>query len=86
MDFSQTLSWIGFVTGMLIGIPQIVKTIRARSARDVSTTTFILIVLTSGCLLARSLPINEAAFVCYYSFIIVSASVQLGLMWKFRKA
>lgn len=86
MDLSQALSWIGFITGMFIGIPQIVKTIRARSARDVSTATFVLIVVTSGCLLARSVAIREAAFVCYYSFIIVTASVQLVLMWKFRKA
>ena len=40
MELSQVLSWIGFISGLLIGVPQVVKTIKTRSAGDLSATTF----------------------------------------------
>ena len=84
MELTVAMSWIGFVTGILIGIPQIVKTIRRKSARDVSSITFLLLLITCSCLLVRAIAIKEAAFICYYSFIILSASFQLFLIWKYR--
>ena len=84
MELTVAMSWIGFVTGILIGIPQIVKTIRMKSARDVSSTTFLLLLITCSCLLVRAIAIKEVAFICYYSFIILSASFQLFLIWKYR--
>ena len=84
MELTVAMSWIGFITGILIGIPQIVKTIRMKSARDVSSTTFLLLLITCSCLLVRAIAIKEAAFICYYSFIILSASFQLFLIWKYR--
>jgi uncharacterized protein with PQ loop repeat len=84
MEFTVAMSWIGFVTGILIGIPQIVKTIRMKSARDVSSITFLLLLITCSCLLIRAIAIKEAAFICYYSFIILSASFQLFLIWKYK--
>ena len=84
MEFTVAMSWIGFVTGILIGIPQIVKTIRMKSARDVSSITFLLLLITCSCLLIRAIAIKEAAFICYYSFIVLSASFQLFLIWKYK--
>jgi len=84
MELTVAMSWIGFVTGILIGIPQIIKTIRRKSARDVSSITFLLLLITCSCLLVRAIAIKEAAFICYYSFIILSASFQLFLIWKYR--
>ena len=84
MELTVAMSWIGFVTGILIGIPQIVKTIRMKSARDVSSITFLLLLITCSCLLVRAIAIKEAAFICYYTFIILSASFQLFLIWKYR--
>ena len=86
MELTVAMSWIGFVTGILIGIPQIVKTIRMKSARDVSSTTFLLLLITCSCLLVRAIAIKEVAFICYYSFIILSASFQLFLIWKYRES
>ena len=86
MELTVAMSWIGFVTGILIGIPQIVKTIRRKSARDVSSITFLLLLITCSCLLVRAIAIKEAAFICYYSFIILSASFQLFLIWKYRES
>ena len=85
MELTVAMSWIGFITGILIGIPQIVKTIRMKSARDVSSTTFLLLLITCSCLLVRAIAIKEVAFICYYSFIILSASFQLFLIWKYRE-
>ena len=86
MELTVAMSWIGFITGILIGIPQIVKTIRMKSARDVSSTTFLLLLITCSCLLVRAIAIKEVAFICYYSFIILSASFQLFLIWKYRES
>jgi len=86
MELTVAMSWIGFVTGILIGIPQIVKTIRMKSARDVSSITFLLLLITCSCLLVRAIAIKEVAFICYYSFIILSASFQLFLIWKYRES
>ena len=84
MELSQVMSWIGFVTGMSIGIPQLIKTIKTRSAGDLSATTFLLILVTCSCLLVRAVAIGEIAFICYYSFLILTNLLQLFLIWKFK--
>jgi uncharacterized protein with PQ loop repeat len=69
MEMSQILSWIGTATGMLIGIPQLVKTIRTRKTGDLSATTFILILMTCACLLVRAIAIKRSSiyFLLYFS-------------------
>jgi uncharacterized protein with PQ loop repeat len=67
MELSQVLSWVGTVTGMFIGIPQLVKTVRTRKAGDLSATTFVLILITCSCLLVRAIAIKEPAFIFYYT-------------------
>ena len=85
MELSQLLSWIGVVTGALIGIPQLIKTIRTKSVQDVSVTTFLLVLVTSVCMLIRAMVIKELAFIVYYALILLSAGLQLFLMWKYWK-
>jgi len=85
MELSQLMSWIGFVTGMLIGTPQIVKTIKTKSARDLSAATFCLILITCICFFVRAIAIKEIALIFYYSFVICSCLLQLFLIWKFKK-
>ena len=84
MELSQILSWVGTTTGMLIGIPQLVKTVRTKKAGDLSATTFILILVTCSCLLVRAIAIRELAFVLYYAFLILINSFQLVLIWKYK--
>lgn len=84
MELSQVLSWIGTATGMFIGIPQIVKTIKIKRADDLSPTTFILILFTCSCLLVRAITIKEPAFILYYTFLILINSLQLFLIWKYK--
>ena len=84
MELSQILSWVGTTTGMLIGVPQLVKTIRTKKASDLSATTFILILITCACLLVRAIAIKEPAFIFYYAFLILINSLQLFLIWKYR--
>ncbi len=85
METTQILSWLGFVSGMMIGIPQIIKTLKTQSAKDVSSATFVLIIFTCTCLLSRAIAIQEYAFISYYVFLIASACFQLFLIWKYRK-
>jgi len=84
MELSQILSWIGTATGVLIGIPQLVKTVRTKKTGDLSATTFILILITCSCLLARAVAIKELAFIFYYTFLILINSLQLFLIWKYK--
>jgi uncharacterized protein with PQ loop repeat len=84
MEPTKLISWIGFSAGLLIGIPQIVKTMKLKSARGVSALTFLLIVITAACFLIRSFAIKELSFIAYYLFIFASASTQLFLIWKYR--
>ena len=84
MELSQALSWIGTATGMLVGLPQLVKTIRTKKVGDLSATTFTLILVTCFCLLARAIAIKEPAFIFYYSLLILVNSLQLFLIWKYK--
>jgi uncharacterized protein with PQ loop repeat len=84
MDLSQILSWVGTTTGIFIGIPQLLKTVRTKKAGDLSATTFILILVTCSCLLVRAITIREVAFIFYYTFLIVINSLQLLLIWKYK--
>jgi uncharacterized protein with PQ loop repeat len=83
MEITEVLSWIGSATGVAIGLPQIAKTILTKSVSDVSTLSFVLILITASCFVGRAIAIREIAFVVYYLFIILSASFQLFLIWRY---
>jgi uncharacterized protein with PQ loop repeat len=85
MEWSQVLSWIGSVTGLFIGIPQLAKTARTKKAGDLSAMTFILSLINCSCLLARAIAIGELAFIFYYTFFILVNSLQLFLIWKYKE-
>ena len=84
MHFTQILSWIGFVLGMFIAIPQIIKTMQMKSARDISAITFVVILATSTCMLIRAIAIKELAFICYCIYILCANVFQLFLIRKYR--
>jgi len=84
MELSQVLSWIGSATGMFIGLPQLVKTVRTKKTSDLSATTFILILVTCSCLLVRAIAFKELAFIFYYTFLILINSLQLFLIWNYK--
>ncbi|CAG1011840.1 hypothetical protein ANAEL_04285 [Anaerolineales bacterium] len=85
MELSQIFGWMGTVIGTFIGIPQLIKTIRTKKTGDLSATTFVLIVITCSCLLARAIAIREAAFIFYYILLILINSTQIFLIWKYRE-
>jgi uncharacterized protein with PQ loop repeat len=85
MELSQILSWVGTTTGMLIGLPQLVKTVKTRKAGDLSATTFILILVTCACMLVRAIAIRELAFMLYYTFLLIVNALQLFLIWKYKE-
>ena len=84
MELSQLSGWIGTALGMLIGIPQLVKTIKTKKTGDLSEMTFILIMMTSACLLVRAIAIKELAFIFYYIFLILINSLQVFLIWRYK--
>jgi len=84
MELSQILSWVGTGTGVLIGIPQLVKTVRTKRVGDLSTTMFVLILVTCACFLTRAIVIKETAFIFYYAFLIIMNSLQIFLIWRYR--
>ena len=40
--------------------------------------------ITCSCMLVRAIVIREIAFICYYSFLILSNLLQLYLIWRYR--
>ena len=84
MELSQILSWIGAAAGMFVGIPQLVKTIKTGKTGDLSAATFTLILITCACMLVRAIAIKEAAFIFYYTLLILINSLQLFLIWKYK--
>lgn len=86
MELSQILSWVGTGTGMLIGIPQLIKTIQTKQAGDLSATTFVLILITCSLFLIRMIVIHETAMIFYYTFLVIINSLQLFLIWKYNRS
>lgn len=86
MEITQWIVWIGFVSGLFIGIPQIIKTIKTRNVEGVSAITFLLIEVTALCFLVRAIAIREYGLIAYYCFILIVGMIQLSLIVKFRKA
>ena len=84
MELSQLMDWIGFVTGLLISVPQLVKTVKTQSARDLSAVTFVLILITCVCFFVRAVAIKELTLIFYYAFVICSCLLQLFLIWKYK--
>ena len=84
MELSQVLSWVGTSTGILIGIPQLVKTVKTKKVGDLSATMFILILITCFCFLIRTIVIREMAFIFYYAFLVITNPLQLSLIWKYK--
>jgi uncharacterized protein with PQ loop repeat len=85
MELSQALSWVGFVGGMLIGVPQLAKTLKTKRVDDLSAMTFVLVLMTCSCMLARAIAIKETAFICYYVLLLFTNSLQLSLILKYRE-
>ena len=84
MELSQVLSWIGTTTGVFVGIPQLVKTVRTKQVGDLSATTFALILITCACLLVRAIAIREPSLMFYYTYLVLINSLQLFLIWKYK--
>lgn len=85
MEITKLISWIGFACGMLISVPQIIKTLKTKNTEGVSALTFMLIEITALCFLIRVLSIGEYALVAYYIFIMLAGGIQLTLILKYRK-
>lgn len=84
MEVSQMLSWLGSATGIFIGIPQLIKTVRTKKSGDLSAISFILSLINCSCLFVRAVAIRESAFIFYYAFLILVSSLQLFLIWKYK--
>lgn len=84
MQITEILSWIGTATGIVVSVPQIIKSYRTKDVEDVSALTYILLLITGVCYFFRSIFIHEIPFVFYYSFVILTSLVQLALIYKYR--
>jgi uncharacterized protein with PQ loop repeat len=85
MDISQIISWIGFGAGLFISIPQILRTIKLKRAHDLSIMTFFLIQISSVCFFIRAVAIKELVFTAFYTFIFLTSTIQIILIWKYRQ-
>lgn len=73
---SEIIGWVGVVLGVLISVPQLIKSVKEKSTKGVSKQTYQLLFLTIFCYLIRAIAIREPVF-------IVSNSVNLVVTGMF---
>jgi MtN3 and saliva related transmembrane protein len=85
MPLSETFGWIGLAFAMVYMVPQLLKTWRNKSAADVSALSFILLNAAFVCFLIRAIVIREYVFIINYAFSLMTGTLQIILIWKYRK-
>ena len=73
---SEAIGWLGVVFGILVSLPQIVKSIKSKSTEGVSLSTYQLLFCMVLCYLVRSVVIKDSIFiVSNVSTLLVTASM-----------
>ncbi len=80
---SEIIGWIGVVLGILVSIPQLIKSIKEKSTKGVSLHAYQLLFLTVLCYLIRAIAIHEPIFIVSNAVNLVITAVVLYLFKKY---
>ena len=80
---SEIIGWIGVVLGILVSIPQLIKSIKEKSTKGVSLHAYQLLFLTVLCYLIRAISIREPIFIVSNAVNLVITVVVLYLFKKY---
>lgn len=79
---TEIIGWLGVVFGISVSIPQLIKSVRARSTHGLSKHTYQLLFGAIACYLIRAIAVKDPVFIVSNSFgIVITASI----LYLFRK-
>lgn len=79
---TEIIGWIGVVLGILISVPQLIKSIKEKSTKGLSKQTYQLLFLTVLCYLVRAIAIKEPIFIVSNS---INLFVTAGVLYLFKR-
>lgn len=76
---TEIIGWIGVVLGVSVAIPQLIKSIKAKSTKGVSKGAYQLLFLAILCYLVRAIAIKEPIFIVsnIANLVVVGAMLYL---------
>jgi len=80
---TEIIGWLGVAFGISVSIPQLIKSVRARSTHGLSKHTYQLLFGAIACYLIRAIAVKDPVFIVSNSFGIVITACILYLFRKF---
>jgi len=76
---TEIIGWIGVVLGVAVAVPQLIKSIKAKSTKGVSKGAYQLLFLCMICYLIRAIAIKEPIFIVsnIINLVVVGAMLYL---------
>jgi len=87
MGETAITTWLGLVAGTLTTsafVPQVLKTWRTRTARDVSLAMFLILAVGALLWVIYGARIGSAPVLCANGVTLILVLAMLGLKWRFR--
>ena len=83
---TEIIGWIGVVLGVLVAVPQLIKSIKAKSTKGVSKSAYQLLLLCMICYLVRAIAIKELIFIVsnIINIVVVGAMLYLFKIYPDR--
>ncbi|HOG23715.1 MAG TPA: PQ-loop repeat-containing protein [Candidatus Omnitrophota bacterium] len=79
---TEVVGWLGVGFGVSVSIPQLIKSVRARSTNGLSKHTYQLLLATIICYLVRAIAIGEIVFIVSN---VCGLIVTTAVLYLFRK-
>ena len=80
---TEIIGWIGVVLGILVSVPQAIKSIKEKSTKGVSLQAYQLLFLTVLCYLIRAIAIREPIFIVSNAANLIVTGIVLYLFKKY---
>lgn len=79
---TEVIGWLGVAFGVSVSIPQLIKSVRARSTRGLSKHTYQLLFGAITCYLIRAIAVKEPVFIVSNTAGLV---VTTAILYLFKK-
>lgn len=80
---TEIIGWIGVIIGIIVSLPQLIKSYREKSTQGVSKRTYQLLFLTMSCYLTRAIAIREMIFIVSNAINLIITALVLYLFKKY---
>ena len=84
MELTSIIGFVGVFIGMMVNVPQIIKSYRLKSVEGVSPWVYILLFVALVCYLTRAVAIGEPVFIISNVLGLTTTLLMLIAFWKYR--